>query len=165
MTTDCRRMYEYTCPNCGQRFPEETVAKGFFCCTPQCEKRFRQRNPLWIVGNVIGAFFEGECPRPLKAGTWNRKEKDPRGEHYTEDTAEALAQIGRLNHAARQWGYRFTEEEHKRIADRHPQSGMHPERLERLRMIRDGEGMTCRNCGASIGLYDELTCPACGEDS
>ena len=96
---------------------------------------------------------------------WNRAEKDAFNVHAKRDkhVSASLGQIIQLNHTARQWGCRFSEKEHMEIAARHPDSGMHPDRLERLRMIREGETVFCRCCGASVGLYDEV-CAACGED-
>ena len=156
-----RSCYDYICPNCGKRFPEEKVAQGFFCCSPQCTRQYIQRNDRWKIADIVWNIFEGECPRsyPEARHRPDAIAYDPK--NFTPEANEAYKQIGVLNHTARQWGYRFTPEEHAEIRKRHPQR-THPERLERLRMIRDGEGVSCRCCDARVGLYDEI-CAACGE--
>ena len=168
-----RSCYDYICPNCGKRFPEEKVAQGFFCCSPQCTRKYLRTHSRWVVSTIVGRFFEGECPRSWPgarqpfaslAPVTAREEKqweEKREKEFDDNTNAAYENMGILNHTARQWGYRFTHEEHAEIRARHPDC-THPERLERLRMIRDGEGVSCRCCDARVGLYDEI-CAACGE--
>ena len=150
-----REDFQYICPSCGELFPEETVALGFFCCSSQCTKQFLRRNQRWVVAHVIKKFFSDECPR-----SW----KEPAIRHgidnkrlplwkFTQATVKSLERIEFLDYVTKEWsGSVPTSVMISRI------------RLERLRMIRDQEVFSCSICGARFGLYE--SCPSCrgGED-